>query len=225
MALTSAISRMFAFCFQHQTARTRVLDQRARFISFKKKWRECPKLDFAYEQRECLYRYVQENVIENASIHYLEFGCYKGASIKTWARINSRPESRFFGFDSFEGLPEPWQPDTPKGTFSTGGTLPQCEDPRIRFVKGWFQETLAPFLRDFVPASRLVVHLDADLYSSTLYVLITLNPGPGSVLIFDEFSDFTNEFRAFEDYLAACQRNYRVIVTRKDFHKLAIEIF
>lgn len=37
---------------------------------------------------------------------------------------------------------------------------------------------------------------------------------------------FTEEFTPFPlRYLAACNRNYRVLAARTDFHKLAIEVF
>ena len=46
---------------------------------------------------------------------------------------------------------------------------------RISFVKGWFQNTLPGFLNGFSPRSRLIVHNDSDLYSSTLFTLANLN--------------------------------------------------
>ena len=84
-------------------------------------------------------------------------------------------ERDYFLFDSFEGLPEAWGHAAPK-TFTTGGAIPAAADPRVSFVKGWFQNTLP----DFLAATRLnpdrpvLVHYDADLYTSTLFILTTL---------------------------------------------------
>lgn len=37
---------------------------------------------------------------------YLEFGVYKGESLRYWARELKHPDSKLHGFDSFEGLPK-----------------------------------------------------------------------------------------------------------------------
>ena len=54
--------------------------------------------------------------------------------------------------------------------------LPRFDDPRVRLVKGWFNDTLPPFLREFRPHPTLILHLDADLYSSTIFVLRQMKP-------------------------------------------------
>jgi len=44
------------------------------------------------------------------------------------------------------------------------------------------------------------VHLDADLFSSTLFVMLQLGPymKEGDLFIFDEFHDYMDEFRAMD---------------------------
>ncbi len=139
---------------------------------------------------------------------YLEFGVYRGDSIGYFSdRLRNR-DARMFGFDSFEGLPERWGPN-PKGTFSTNGTVPEAFDNRVEFVKGWFHETLPAFLirpdvRKLLSNPNTVpfVHLDADLYSSTLFVLTTLwHHLPEFYFCFDEFMG--HELRALQDYRTA----------------------
>ena len=141
---------------------------------------------------------------------------YQGYTIKYWSTINSNPNSRFYGFDSFEGLPEDWSGAfvrVPKGTFNTEGVVPEIEDPRVSFHKGWFQTSLPLFLHTYQSRNRLLVHCDADLYTSTLYVLCTLHNRfkPGSLIIFDEFSGATDEFRAFTDYSSSFLQKFRVV--------------
>ena len=50
-----------------------------------------------------------------------------------------------------------------KRAFDVGEALPSIEDSRLTLVKGWFSDTLPPFLKSFSPEKQLIVHLDADL--------------------------------------------------------------
>jgi len=76
-----------------------------------------------------------------------------------------------------------------------------------------FQDTLPRFLRDFARNKRLVLHLDADLYSSTLFVLTSVASllRPGDLLPFDEFAAPAHEFRAFDDFVKAFGLCYEVV--------------
>ena len=57
----------------------------------------------AFESREALYSHLYHNT-SLGPITYLEFGVYRGASIRRWSELQTHPASRFIGFDSFEGL-------------------------------------------------------------------------------------------------------------------------
>jgi O-methyltransferase len=107
----------------------------------------------------------------------------------------------FIGFDSFEGLPETWE-DKKKGHFDSKGNLPDIPDSRVSFVKGWFQDTVYRSLKNKDFSNQSIFHLDADLFSSTLYVLFHIHPflKEGDILIFDEFSSFEHEFMALETF-------------------------
>ncbi len=121
-----------------------------------------------------------------------------------FTELNSHTSSQFIGFDSFEGLPEDWTKDLGKGAFSTGGAEPETRDQRVSFVKGWFDATLPRFIesnKERLSEDVLVVHFDADLYSSTMFCLSQLQTlGRSYIAIFDEFFS-GHETRALYDYL------------------------
>lgn len=166
-----------------------------------------------FETRYDLYRHIHDNLLGGCAVDYLEFGVFKGESLRFWTEMNKPAETRFYGFDSFRGLPEDWYGKMVKGTFDVSGILPDIKDDRVNYLVGWFQETVPNFLKDFQPRNRLVLHNDSDLYSSTLYMLSALNHliVPGTVVIFDEFADVQHEWRALNDYSAAYMRKWRLI--------------
>jgi len=190
-----------------------------------------PVFDYEYARRDVLYRHVNDTILKNRPIDYLEFGVFFGDSFRQWMQINTRPESRFVGFDSFEGLPEDWEAgNRKKGEFNRNGNIPVITDPRGSFVKGWFNQTLEPFLAanagTFGQGRQLVLHMDADLYSSTLYVLTTLNRiiRRGTVLVFDDFQA-RDDFAALHEFTRAAGWNWRILGARKGLGKLAAVLY
>jgi hypothetical protein len=139
---------------------------------------------------------------------YLEFGVYEGETIRYWSKRLTNPNARFLGFDSFEGLPEDWTSAAGRGHFSTEGQIPNIEDDRVKFVKGWFEDSLAGL--ELGEHDRLFVNVDSDLYSSAVTVLSWATPHlkVGDFLYFDEFHDRLNEGRAFCEFLD--KTGYRV---------------
>lgn len=192
-----------------------ILNQNAKVSSWIRKHRAATP---GFDGRESLYNHLSREVIGEAPIDYLEFGVREGGTMRSWLRLNAHPDSRFFGFDTFTGLPEKWG-TWDKGAFDAGGKLPEIDDDRVQFLPGLFQQTLPGFLRDFTPRSRLVINNDSDLYSSTLYVLTVLHAllVPGTIVIFDEFSSPLHEFRAFHDFLAAYMREATPIAMNIDY--------
>jgi len=139
--------------------------------------------------------------VADKKVLYLEFGVAAGETIRWWSSALKNPGSKLHGFDSFEGLPEASGPWT-KGQFSTRGKAPKIDDPRISFYIGRFDQTLPAYQPP--PHDQLVVNLDADLYSSTIFVLRTLRPHlkSGSYVYFDEMNHVDHEPRAFDEFVA-----------------------
>lgn len=178
----------------------------------------------SFETREDMWSFLAAK--SAARIDYLEFGVHEGHSIFHWAKHNAEPQSRFFGFDTFTGLPEDWSRSHQRGHFDMQGRIPPTGDSRIQFIKGLFQDTLPDFIKNFSPGGQLVVHNDSDLYSSTLFCLTKMDSilPPGTIVILDEFGDVLHEFRAFSDYVSSYNRQYRVICSHDKFYTIAIEM-
>jgi len=156
-------------------------------------------------------------------IDFLEFGVFEGESIFKWAELNQNHNSRFFGFDTFTGLPEAWSEKHHKGYFSVNGKIPHTDDKRIIFLKGLFQKTLPDFLSKLTLKNRLIINMDADLYSSTLYCLTKIDYllPQDSILIFDEFNNLSHEFSAYLDYTNSYNRKMELICSTSNYHKVA----
>jgi len=121
-------------------------------------WLRNQKIKVHFAKREELYDLVNGSV-GSISYDFLEFGVFKGRSIKYWVEIGTNPQNRFFGFDTFTGLPEAWDTglgSDPIGKFNVDGKLPQIADNRVKFIKGKFQETLGDFLVDYKPQEQLI---------------------------------------------------------------------
>jgi hypothetical protein len=134
----------------------------------------------------------------------LEFGVWSGTTINAIAADDF--SRTVWGFDSFQGLPEAWRAGYPAGAFDTGGRMPRVH-PNVVLVPGWFHETLPPFRERFLrrdPVSLL--HIDCDLYSSTITVLRGLHENlvPGTILVFDELLNYPgceeHELKALFEY-------------------------
>lgn len=166
------------------------------------------------EHREQLFDMVAQQV-GDCDVLYMEFGVWKGEATRYWSKLLRNPNSKLHGFDSFEGLPEDWDLGRPKGTFSTKGAVPEIDDPRVKFFRGWFEQTLPSY--EIPPHEVLILNLDADLYSSTIYVLNRLRDqiAVGTYLYFDEIHDRQQELRAFKEFRAASGMKFSLLgVTR-----------
>jgi len=167
------------------------------------------QLSSRVKSREEVWDVVAER-IKSKPVLYLEFGVASGASTRYWSEHLKHPQSLLHGFDSFEGLPESGGPWT-KGQFNAGGAVPQIADSRVRFFKGWFDQVLPGY--SVPPHETLVINIDADLYSSTIYVLRALRAHikPGVYIYFDELNLIDHEANAFDEFMRESGRRFKAV--------------
>lgn len=176
---------------------------------------------FDYNKRFKLYEFVSKSE-KLDDVIYLEFGVAGGSSFRWWVKEITNPNSVFHGFDTFTGLPEDWGPYK-KGDMSTKNSIPDIADSRVIFHQGLFQNTFPLVLPTLDFNRRLVLHLDADLYSSTLFVLTTIAPKlkKGDIVIFDEFNVPAHEFQALNDFQRSYYINFVPIASVNNFYQTA----
>ena len=143
--------------------------------------------------------------------HHLEFGVYSGGTIRHIAR--RIPNGTIHGFDSFEGLPEAWSGfNLGRRAFSVQGRLPRVPA-NVVLHKGWFADTI-PRWRDAVAGPVGFIHIDCDLYSSTVDILTGLveRLQPGTVIVFDEYFNYPgwerHEFKAWQEFVTSERIQY-----------------
>lgn len=157
---------------------------------------------------------------------YCEFGVYKGDTFKQAYKLLSGlfPNMNFYGFDSFEGLPEPRGLDALNGytsnfhenefsvsedVFNVNLQNNNVDMKRVKTIKGWFDKTLkGNNSQKYGIKSISAAWIDCDLYESTIPVLDFILPylNVGSVIIFDDWRCFRNlpdfgEQRACKEWL------------------------
>jgi len=145
---------------------------------------------------------------------WLEFGTYSGNTINYISKFTN---DKVYGFDSFEGLPEKWRDGYDKGCFNKNGNLPEVNS-NVELIKGWFNETVLNFIQTHNKKVSFI-HMDADLYSSTKYVLDTLKDyiDTDCIIVFDELVNYpgfdgdTGELKAFYEFITENKVDYEWI--------------
>jgi len=141
---------------------------------------------------------------------YAQFGVYRGHTARVIAALTDRGRKLHL-FDSFEGLPEPWL-NKRTGHFKLKpNQIPQF-DPDVAIIhKGWFKDTVPVFAKEHTQPLAFI-HMDADLYSSTIDVLFNINDiiVKDTVIVFDEYANeeknMDDEHRAFMEWMKKFDR-------------------
>ena len=162
-------------------------------------------------QKELIDYALSETKIDGV---FLEFGVFKGGTIRHMAK--KLPDKQFHGFDSFEGLPEAWHGyNLAKNTFSVGGTLPRVPK-NVALHKGYFDQSLPVWKQTYI-SKIAFIHVDCDLYSSTVTLLAELKERLqiGTVILFDEYFNYPNwenhEFKAWHEFVAQHHISYEYL--------------
>jgi hypothetical protein len=171
---------------------------------------------------------------------YLEFGVYKGMSFKhaynlaqQWGHV----DMRFYGFDSFEGLPDSLT-ETERGYNHFSPKQYSCSEKNFRdilskggvdlekvsLIPGYYADSLTPELQKSLSVNHAaVVWIDVDLYQSAIEALEFVTPfiAQGTFLIFDDWFSFggdsdAGEIQATNEWLAS-HRDIR-LVEYHNFH-------
>jgi hypothetical protein len=160
--------------------------------------------------RRCLSKAVKMRTAWQGD--YYEFGVFKGHTFlhaQLAARELGLDEMRFFGFDSFEGLPPAVGVDLTREEHFYAGQF-ACSLDRVQkeltehgvdwkrtfLIKGFFSDTLRPQTRAQYKMSKAsVVLLDSDLYESAVSALAFLEPMllDQTILIMDDWNAFDRD--------------------------------
>jgi len=146
----------------------------------------------------------------------IETGVWRGGAtifMRGYLAAYDMPDRAVWVADSFEGLPKPRLPQDDGWDFSATQmpilAVPLDEvrenfrrygllDERVRFLKGWFKDTLRA-----APIGELALaRLDGDIYESTMDALDALHERvvPGGFLIIDDYGDFEPCRRAVDEF-------------------------
>jgi O-methyltransferase len=167
-----------------------------------------------------IQRCVEQVLDEHVPGDLIEAGVWRGgaaAFMRAILKARGVGDRTVWVADSFAGLPPPEEDRYPadkgddhhghswlaisldevKATFRAYGLL----DDQVRFLQGWFKDTLP-----HAPIDRLaVIRLDGDMYGSTMDSLSSLYPklSVGGYIILDDWDLIPSCRRAIEDYRAA----------------------
>lgn len=158
----------------------------------------------------------------------METGVWRGGAVifmRGYLAAYNIADRIVWAADSFAGLPKPVAPQDAGYDFSADVhpilaisieevkhlfTKYNLLDDKVRFVKGWFSESLP----NISVKQLALLRLDGDLYQSTRDALVNLyhRVAPGGFVIIDDYGDFepckaaVDEFRAEHNITEAIER-------------------
>ncbi len=187
--------------------------------------RAVPNFDTDYD----LHKWITTTQLDEQLLSrgwILEFGVATGRTLNQFAKW--LPNKFVYGFDGFEGLPEDWTSRMRKGFFARS-RLPRVRE-NCKLIVGWFDQTLPIFKNRIENNAIALLHVDCDLYSSTVTILNNLkdNIVPGTVIIFDEYINYPgwqlDEFKAWQEHCKMYGIKYEYIGRVSRHQKVAVRV-
>jgi O-methyltransferase len=163
---------------------------------------------------------IQDVIAHNIPGDLIETGVWRGGAtifMRAVLKANAVTDRCVWVADSFEGLPMPDEQRYPADAGDTLHLAPELAvcleqvkanfgrfellDEQVRFLKGWFRDTLST-----APIEQLaVLRLDGDMYESTIEALVPLYPklSRGGYVIVDDYGAVAGCRKAVDDYRAS----------------------
>ena len=157
---------------------------------------------------------IRDVLERNVAGDFIETGVWRGGSaifMRAMLQLYGVKDRVVWAADSFDGMPVPenqsdgWDMsgieqlqvsiDEVKRNFARFGVL----DDQVKFLKGWFKETLPG-----APIKKLaILRMDGDLYNSTMDALTNLYDklSPGGYVIVDDYKGWPGCRRAVHEFL------------------------
>ncbi|HSG30930.1 MAG TPA: TylF/MycF/NovP-related O-methyltransferase, partial [Thermodesulfobacteriota bacterium] len=158
-----------------------------------------------------------------------EFGVHAGHSLKVLCE--AFPKDIVWGFDSFEGLPEDWNTGT---RLREDGIIRKEEfildiseivfPKNSKIIKGWFDQSILKWKREYKVKTIKFLHIDSDLYSSAKTILKELNNEikKDTIIVFDELATFARqekypnwkegEWKALIEWINEYDREFEILM-------------
>lgn len=182
-----------------------------------KDWPERAFTMIGLKRLENLQFCVERAIADRVPGDLIETGVWRGGSVifmRAILKAHGVNDRSVWVADSFQGLPPPDLDSYPQDEGDTlhlrdilSVSLPDVQqnfcrfgllDRQVRFLPGWFRDTLPS-----APIDRLaVLRLDGDMYGSTMETLIHLYPklSPGGYVIVDDYGAMATCKQAVEDF-------------------------
>ena len=191
------------------------------------------------EKYVAIKKTVYLNSLEHQKGDYLEFGVYTGSSfchsIKCFKKMEKfnpfQKETRFIGFDSFEGFGELEEDDKHPfyvdQNFATSYEKVKKRSEKTlkgwgsgcQLVKGYFEESLKDGPSKYGIENIRIAFIDSDTYSSSkcAFEFIKNNVKSGTHIILDDFYSYNGDPKkgvtlAFNEFLSESEFKYRKIL-------------